>query len=167
MERLNIILDATHLCDESFWESLERFRGPVLASHSNCRAFVPHNRQFSDDQVKALIARGRSSARPSTPGCWCRAGKNARPRLRRWASRLSQVVDNIDHVCQLAGNSLHAGIGSDLDGAFGTEQCPVDVDTIADLQKIPALLVARGYSSDDIANVCSGNLARFFEKAWR
>jgi len=167
MERLNIVLDATHLCDESFWECLERFRGPVLASHNNCRVFVPHNRQFSDDQVKALIARGAVigaaldawmlvpgwGERPSTPEAM--------------GVSLSQVADNIDHVCQLAGNSLHAGIGSDLDGAFGTEQCPVEVDTIADLQKVPALLVARGYSSDDIANVCSGNLVRFFKEAWR
>ncbi|HRG80671.1 MAG TPA: membrane dipeptidase, partial [Cyclobacteriaceae bacterium] len=58
MERLNIILDATHLCDDSFWEALDNFNGPVWASHNNCRVLVNHNRQFSDDQIKELIKRG-------------------------------------------------------------------------------------------------------------
>ncbi|WP_262886836.1 dipeptidase [Mucilaginibacter humi] len=58
MERLNIILDATHLCDDSFWEALDNFNGYVWASHNNCRAPVNHNRQYSDEQIKALIARG-------------------------------------------------------------------------------------------------------------
>ena len=58
MERLGIILDATHLCDESFWEALDHFRGPVWASHNNCRALVPHNRQFRDEQIRELIERG-------------------------------------------------------------------------------------------------------------
>ena len=57
MERLNIILDATHLCDDSFWEAMENFNGHVWASHHNCRALVDHNRQFSDEQIKELIAR--------------------------------------------------------------------------------------------------------------
>ena len=58
MERLNIILDATHLCDDSFRDALDHFRGPVWASHSNCRSIVAHNRQFSDDHIRELIARG-------------------------------------------------------------------------------------------------------------
>jgi membrane dipeptidase len=79
---------------------------------------------------------------------------------------LETVIDHIDHVCQLAGNSKHAGIGSDLDGAFGTEQGPKDVDTIADLQKIPALLANRGYSEVDIENICSKNWLDFLRRAW-
>ena len=166
MERLNVILDASHLCEESFWESLELFRGPVWASHSNCRALVQHNRQLSDDQVKALVDRGAVIG--VALDAWMLA-----PNWVRGTSTpegmgvgLAQVVDHIDHVCQLAGNALHAGIGSDLDGAFGTEQGPADLDTIADLQKIPALLVQRGYSSQDIENVCSGNFIRFVRDAW-
>jgi len=166
MERLNVILDASHLCEESFWESFELFRGPVWASHSNCRVFVPHNRQFSDDQVKALIDRGAVigvalDAWMLVPD-WVRGTSTPEGT----GVTLARAVDNIDHVCQLAGNSLHAGIGSDLDGAFGTEQGPADVDTIADLQKLPALLAARGYSSQDIENVCSRNFIRFVREAW-
>jgi membrane dipeptidase len=78
---------------------------------------------------------------------------------------LSIAVDNIDHICQLTGNSLNAGIGSDLDGAFGKEQCPYDLETIADLQKIPGLLHSRGYNNVDIENIMSRNYIRFLEGA--
>ncbi len=166
MERLNIILDATHLCDESFWEALDHFKGPVWASHNNCRALVPHHRQFSDDQLKVLIERGAVIG----------AAFDAWMLHTNWIKRkstpeelnvsLETVVDHIDHVCQLAGNSLHAGIGSDLDGAFGTEQSPKDIDTIADLQKIPGILKSRGYSGEDIQNICSGNWLRFLREVW-
>jgi membrane dipeptidase len=74
------------------------------------------------------------------------------------------VVDNIDHVCQLAGNANHAGIGSDLDGAFGREQCPYDLKTIADLQKISILLGKRGYLASDIEKIMSGNFLNFLRK---
>jgi membrane dipeptidase len=166
MERLNVILDASHLCEESFWESLELFRGPVWASHSNCQVFVPHNRQLSDDQVRALADRGAVigvalDAWMLVPG-WVRGTSTPEG----MGVTLARVVDNIDHVCQLAGNSRHAGIGSDLDGAFGIEQGPADLDTIADLQKIPALLARRGYSSEDVENVCSGNVIRFLRAVW-
>jgi len=79
---------------------------------------------------------------------------------------LSNVVDQMDHICQLAGNARHIAIGSDLDGGFGTEQTPTDVQTIADLQKIPEILRSRGYAEPDVEGVFHGNWMRFFEKAW-
>ncbi|HXS56747.1 MAG TPA: membrane dipeptidase, partial [Hanamia sp.] len=166
MERLNIILDATHLCDQSFWEALDHFKGHVWASHNNCRALVPHNRQFSDDQIKALIERGAViggafDAWMLAPG-WVR-GKS---RPKEAGVIIATVIDHIDHVCQLAGNSLHSGLGTDLDGAFGTEQSPADLDTIADLQNIPGILKQRGYSEVDIENIMYKNWIRFLEKAW-
>jgi len=166
MERLGVILDASHLCEESFWESLDLFRGPVWASHNNCRALVPHNRQLSDDQLRALIERGAVigtafDAWMLVPD-WDRGASTPEGR----GVSLSLVADHIDYVCQVAGDSRHAAIGSDLDGAFGTEQGPADVDTIADLQKLPPLLAARGYSAEDVENVCSGNLIRFLRDAW-
>lgn len=167
MERLNIILDATHLCDLSFWEALENFNGHVWASHNNCRSLVPHNRQFSDEQIKVLIERGAViggafDAWMLKPG-WVRGASTPK----KEGVYISTVIDHMDHVCQLAGNSLHSGLGTDLDGAFGTEQCPADLDTIADLQKIPGLLEARGYSKDDIDNIMYKNWVRFLEDAWR
>jgi membrane dipeptidase len=79
--------------------------------------------------------------------------------------KLVHLVDHIDHVCQLAGNANHSGIGSDLDGGFGTEQSPGDLDTIADLQKLPGLFRKRGYSDGDIEKIMHGNYVRFLESA--
>jgi membrane dipeptidase len=123
-------------------------------------------RQFSDEQLNALVDRGAVvgvalDAWMLVPD-WVQGSSTPQNR----GVTLAQVVDNIDHICQVAGDSLHAGIGSDLDGAFGTEQGPADVDTIADLQKLRGLLAARGYSAQDIENVCSGNFLRFLRKAW-
>jgi membrane dipeptidase len=164
MERLGIILDATHLCDESFREALDLYNGPVWASHNNCRLFVPHNRQLSDEQITELADRNAVigialDAWMMVPG-WVRGKSDPKA----MGVSLKLMINNIDHICQLTGNSFHAGIGSDLDGAFGREQCPYDLDTIADLQKIPSLLSDIGYSSSDIKNILSDNWIRFLEK---
>ena len=166
MERFNIILDVTHLCDESFWQALDNFNGHVWASHNNVRALVPHNRQFSDEQLKLLIQRdavigGVLDAWMMVPG-W-QLGIST-PKEMNCA--LEILVDHMDHICQLAGNARHVAMGSDLDGAFGTEQCPYDLTTIADLQKFPSLLDKRGYKSEDIDNVMHGNWLRFLRHAW-
>jgi membrane dipeptidase len=167
MERLGIILDATHLCDDAFWDAMEGFGGPIWASHNNCRALVDHNRQFSDEMIRTLIAKGaviggalddwmlvpgwvRGVSQPSAMDCG-----------------LEKLIDHIDHICQLAGNALHAGIGTDLDGGFGKEQSPYDIETIADLQQLPGLLEKRGYSAADIGNIMHGNWLRFLREAWK
>jgi membrane dipeptidase len=67
----------------------------------------------------------------------------------------------VDTHLDLAWNAQHAAIGSDLDGGFGREQSPRDLDTIADLQKISALLLERGYSEGDVAAILHGNASRF------
>lgn len=166
MERLGVILDVTHLCDESFWEAVELFNGPLWASHSNCRALTPHPRQLSDEQIKYLIQRGAViggalDAWMLVPG-WIKG----RTTPEQAGLKLEKLLDHIDHVCQLAGNARHAGIGSDLDGAFGREQCPADLDTIADLARLPAMFKARGYRDDDIAAILHGNFIRFLTEAW-
>jgi membrane dipeptidase len=167
MGRLGMILDATHLCDESFRDALDCFTGPVWASHSNCRALVPHDRQFSDDQIRELIDRGAVigaafDAWMLAPG-WVRGETTPESA----GVTLDTVVDHIDHVCQLAGNARHAAIGSDLDGAFGREQSPADLDTIADLARLPALLAARGYSNADVELIAHANVVRFLRTAWK
>lgn len=166
MDRLGMILDATHLCDESFWEALDHFDGPIWASHSNCRTLVPHHRQFSDEQIRALIARGAViggvlDTWMMVPG-WV-LGKST-PQQR--GVRLHHLLDHIDHICQLAGNAAHCGIGTDLDGEFGREQSPEDLDTIADIARYPQMLSERGFSDGDIAGIMHGNFLRFLRDAW-
>lgn len=166
MENLNIILDATHLCDDSFWEAMDNFKGHIWASHNNCRALVNHNRQFSDDQLKELIRRGAVIGGVLDAWMMVPDWKMHVSEPRKMNCKLEVVIDHMDHICQLAGNALHVGIGSDLDGAYGKEQSPYDLDTIADLQTIPDMLAKRGYSEEDIVNVSHGNWIRFIKRAW-
>ncbi len=162
--RLNLILDTTHLCDQSFWETMDNYNGPVWASHNNCRALVDHNRQFADEQIQELI--NRNGVIGMALDAWMMVPNWVRGESTPEAMRvtLQQMADNIDHICQLAGNSLHVGIGTDLDGGFGKEQSPSDLDTIADLQKVPQILSERGYSSSDIENIMHGNFIHFLQK---
>ncbi len=163
MRRIGILLDMTHFSDEAFWAAARIYDGPLLASHNNCRALVPHQRQFSDAQLRLIIERGGVIGAAFDiwmlqPG-FMKGGSNA-------AVVMDAVVDHIDHVCQLAGNSQHAAIGTDLDGGFGREQSPRDLDSIADLQQLPGKLAARGYAEDDIQNIMQRNWLRFLGEAW-
>ncbi|MDG3582606.1 dipeptidase [Galbibacter pacificus] len=166
MERLNIILDATHLCDQSFWEAMDVFNGAVWASHNNCRELINHNRQFSDEQLKELI--NRKAVIGVVMDTWMMVPNWVRGKTTPQSADacLRQIIDNIDHICQLAGNTNHVGIGSDLDGGFGKEQTPHDIDTIADLQKIHQMLYNRGYSKKDIEGIMHGNFLRFIRDVW-
>jgi membrane dipeptidase len=165
MDELGMILDLTHLNDEAFYHALELYKGPVWASHNNCRVFVNHNRQFSDEMICALIARDAViglalDAWMMVPG-WERGVSTPRG----MNCTLELMANNIDHICQLAGNARYAAIGSDLDGAFGTEQCPYDLETIADVQKVFGILEKRGYSKKDMEAIAHGNLIEFMRKA--
>jgi membrane dipeptidase len=166
MERVGMILDVTHLSDECFYQALDSYGGPVLASHHNCRALVNDPRQLTDDQIKRLIDRGAVigaalDAWMMVPG-WVRGETTPE----QAGVKLEHVVDHIDRVCQLAGNHRHAAIGTDLDGGFGREQSPMDLDTIADLQRLPGLLRKRGFEEAAIEGIMHGNWVRFFKEAW-
>ncbi len=164
MQRLGVVLDLTHLSDQAFWEAVKLYDGPVLASHQNSRTLVPQQRQFDDEQFKVIFE--RDGVIGAAFDIWMlKAGfqmgdSNA-------DVSLETVVDHIDYVCQLAGNSRHAALGTDLDGGFGREQSPHDLDTIADLQKIPSLLSNRGYAESDISAIMHGNWLRLLQTAWR
>lgn len=161
MEQLKLPLDLTHLSDPAFEDAVDWFGGRVLASHQNARKFANWQRQFTDEQIKVVIQRDGvlgmaldaimlqdGFVRGTTP-----------PTV-----TLEGVADNIDHICQLAGSARNIGIGSDLDGGYGTEQTPADLKTIADLQRLPAILERRGYSANDIQGVMHGNWIRFFSE---
>ncbi|TAL48013.1 MAG: peptidase M19 [Chitinophagaceae bacterium] len=166
MEELNIILDATHLCDDAFWQAMDNFHGHVWASHNNCRSIVNHNRQFSDEQIKVLIERGAVIGAAFDAWMIVPGWERRKSTPKEMNCNMEKIIDHIDHICQLAGNALHVGIGSDLDGAFGKEQCPYDLETIADLQTIPLLLRKRGYSENDVENIMHKNWIAFLKNAW-
>lgn len=166
IERLNLILDATHLCDQSFWETMKIYEGPVWASHNNCRKFVNHNRQFSDEQILELIQRKAVIGIALDAWMMVPNWKRGISTPTQMGVTLDQMVDNIDHICQLAGNAYHVGIGTDLDGAFGKEQCPSDLDTIADLQILPEKLKMKGFKDADIEQIMNKNFIRFLQETW-
>lgn len=163
MEHAGMILDVTHLSDEAFWEAMSLYDGVIAASHHNCRALVPHQRQLSDEQIRALVQRGAVIG--AAFDVWMLIPDWSYGRAGNRAASIATVAEHIDHVCQIAGDSLHAGIGSDLDGGFGRESSPHDLDTIADLQKLAEALSERDFEDDDIANVMHRNWLRLVRRA--
>ncbi len=163
MDKAGMILDITHLCDLCIEQALDLFSGPVLASHHNCRELVPGDRQLTDEQIKRLVSRGAVIG--AALDAWMLYPGWVRGQTQPTVVGLQAVADHIEHVCQLAGDAMHAAIGSDLDGGFGTEQTPRDLDSIADLQKLAEILARRGYTDSDIDLVFHGNWLRFFSDA--
>lgn len=166
MESLGMILDVTHSSEDSIWEALDIFSGPVLASHQNCRALVPHPRQFSDEQLTAVIERGGVIGVMMAVNALYREDRQALMdrQSKRAAVSLDDFVDHIDHICQLSGNSLNAAIGADTDGQGGRAGAPREIDTIADYQKLTVFLSKRGYNESDVKNIMYRNWQRLFEK---
>ena len=159
-DRLGMILDLVHTADTALDQALEIYQGPVFCSHGNCRALVDHDRQLTDDQIRRIIERD------GVVGAVCDAWMIV-PNYRgdvepKPACRLANLADHIDHVCQIAGNTRHIGIGSDLDGGYGWEQTPQEIRSIADLHKFEGLLVGRGYGEGDLDALFHGNWLRFF-----
>lgn len=157
MGALGMILDLTHCTDAGVDEALDRFAGPILASHSNVRTLVPRQRQLPDRHIEAIAARGGVIG--IGLDCWMldpawMHGQTTNP------VALASVVDHVDHLCQLTGSAAHVGIGSDLDGGFGREQSPRDLDTVSDLRLLADLLRERGYSEPDVAAVMHDNWLR-------
>jgi membrane dipeptidase len=162
MSRLGILLDMTHLSDQSFWEVLEHYEGYVLASHNNARVLVPHQRQFSDEQLKAIFARD-GVVGVALDSWMLKFGWNV---ANNHQVTLEHVCDHIAYMCELAGDTRHVALGTDLDGGFGREQSPGDLDTIVDLQKLVGKLQARGFGQEDVEGVMYGNWLRFLKQAW-
>ncbi len=157
MDKRKMVLDVTHLCDTAFWEALDVFSGPLWASHNNVRKIVNHNRQFSDEMIQEIISRkgiiGLALDAWMIVSNWERGSSTPK----NMGVTLEKAVNHLVHICELAGNTNHVAIGTDLDGGFGTEQGPTDIDTIADLQKLPEILIKRGFTEIEIEHILSKN----------
>lgn len=159
IDKLGILHDTSHLAEESFWNLLDLATGPVFASHSNCRAFVPTDRQLSDEMIKALVARG------GVIGINYFDKFLLRPEVYKTRrATLDDVAEHMDHICQLAGNHHHVGIGTDMDGGLGREHIPHELTTAADLHKLAPALRNRGLNDAAVTDIMGGNFARFLRK---
>jgi len=163
MQEAGIILDMAHLAEEAFYQALDLYDGPLIASHANARAKVPGDRQLSDDMI-AKIAE-RDGVIGAVFDCWMLDPKWRETRNNATVM-LATVANHIDHVCQVAGNANHAAFGSDLDGGFGVEQSPGDLNSIGDLHAVADILKARGYKEADLKKIRHGNWLRVLRKAW-
>jgi len=160
LDKFGIVHDASHLAEESFWQLLDVSGGPVMASHSNCRAIVPTDRQLSDDMIRAIVARGgvvginffdKFLIPPSEYG--------------RRRAGLADVVRHIQHVCDLAGDTAYVGLGTDMDGGLGREQIPQEITTSADLPRVAEALASAGFNDDDVRRITGANWLHFFARS--
>ncbi|MCC5828605.1 MAG: membrane dipeptidase [Phycisphaeraceae bacterium] len=159
MAELGLALDLSHLSDRSFEEAEDRFEGWVYASHCNCRRLVPGPRQLTDRQI------GRIGARGGVVGVvlcnFMLSTSEAKPPARDLIS-LRHVAEHIDHICQVTGSIEHVGVGSDLDGGFGREHVPREVESIAGLRLLPEWLNKRGFTDRDIRRILGENWVSFW-----
>jgi membrane dipeptidase len=160
MADLNLLLDISHLWEEAAHTALDRYPGPIVATHANPRAFVDSPRLLSDDLIRRMAERegviGVVAYNPMLEPGW----RRGQPRV-----PLARFVEAIDHICQIAGHAQSAGLGSDLDGGFGEASAPEELTSVADLQKVVGLLRARGYSEGDVEAIMGGNWLRLMRQA--
>jgi membrane dipeptidase len=166
MSDFNFILDLSHMDEAAALESLDYYEGPIMASHANCAALMPGadtNRHLPDRVIHGLIERGGVIG--SVPfNTFLQVGWARQSGSRREEVGLDAYIAHIDHVCQLAGDSLHAGIGSDFDGGFGLQSVPPGIESVADLQLVGSKLLERGYNDTDVENILGGNWLRFLRE---
>lgn len=154
MADLGFILDITHLSEAASREALERYEGVIVATHSNARSLVPGERQLSDEQILGLAARDGVIGVVLFNGFLKPDYSKSNPKE---SVTLDALVAQIDYICQLLGDAEHVGIGSDMDGGFGREAVPAEIDTAADLAKIAPALAERGYDDEAISRIMGGN----------
>ena len=165
MADFNFTLDLSHMDEASALEALDLYEGPVIISHANCAALLPGfetNRHVPDRVIQGVIEHdGVMGVVPLN--AFLKTGWKRQNGSRREEVPLDVVAAHIDHICQLAGDAKHAGIGSDFDGGFGLQSVPPEIDTIADLHKLVPLLIARGYSESDAVDVLGRNWLNFLK----
>lgn len=164
MNSLSMILDLTHQTDKGFFEAIDVFQGQVIASHQNCRSLVPGERQFTDDQIRCVLERDGVIGGALDTWMLHSDFQMGVDDPRTLNINMERLVDHFDHICQMAGDSKHIAFGSDLDGLFGLEQTPYDMDSIADLHLYQGILEKRGYSKEDIDNIFYKNWIRILHK---
>jgi len=174
LNRLGMMVDVSHVSDDTFWQVLDVSETPVIATHSSCRAVAPHRRNVSDDMIRSLAARGGTvhinfasafldpDYPPPDPKLvheWFSAGGAPRRRVTNHVTRFEWLVDHLDHALQLVGPD-HVGIGSDFDGV---PSLPEGMEDCSKLPYLTAALLQRGYSTADLEKVLGANVLRVME----
>jgi membrane dipeptidase len=159
MDEFNLIHDASHLAEESFWQLLDISGGPMIASHSNCREIVPTDRQLSDAMIRAIAARGGVIGINFFDKFLLGPEEYGKRR-----ATLADVAAHARHVCDVTGSAAHVAIGTDMDGGLGRDEIPRELDTSADLPRLADALAAAGFDDRDVTAILGGNWLRFFAR---
>ena len=146
MNRVGMMIDLSHASEGTFWDVIQLSTDPVIASHSGAKACCYHNRNLTDDQLRALAKNG-GVAQVCIYKSYLNKNRNA--------ASIEDVIRHIDHIVKVAGID-HVGIGSDFDGGGGVPGCMGDNDMI----NITVKLLERGYSEEDIRKIWGGNFFR-------
>jgi membrane dipeptidase len=160
IDELRLIHDASHLAEQSFWQMLDLATRPVIASHSNCRNIVGDDwseRQLTDAMIRALVQRGGIVGINAYENFLLPSTEHGKRR-----AKLTDMVDHIKRVCDLAGDAKHVGIGTDMDGGLGREQIPQEFTTIADLPKLEVALRDAGFDANAVDDILFNNWYTFF-----
>ena len=160
MDALGIVHDASHLAEESFWQLMDLAAGPVIASHSNCRRFIPTDRHLSDRMIRAIVSRGGVVGINFYDKFLVPPDEYGKRR-----ATLADVVRHVEHVCDLAGSATCVGLGTDMDGGLGREQIPQEIQTSADLPRVADALSSAGFGDQDVARVMGQNWQHFFARS--
>jgi membrane dipeptidase len=157
MAEFHFTLDLSHMDEQAALQALDAYPDAIIASHANALALLKgtnSNRHLSDRVIQGLLERGgvigivaaNSFLRPD----WNEAGGRA-------SVTLDMFVAQIDYICQMAGNAMHVGIGTDFDGGFGLQSIPTEIDTISDIRKLIPILSQKGYTEAEIAAILGNN----------
>ena len=184
-----MMVDISHVSDETFWAAIKTSQAPVIASHSSARAIAPVGRNLSDEMLRAVGSNGGVvmvnffdafldpakatelhailEEQKRLKALYPNDSERARIELDGWVSThrqparipLARLVEHIDHIATVAGID-HVGIGSDFDGLPTLDAVPVGLDDVAGLPALTEELVRHGYSDADVKKILGGNLLR-------
>lgn len=161
MGRLGMLVDVSHLSEAGFWQVMEEAKGPVVATHSNAKAVCDHRRNLTDDQLKALAAKGGVTGLNAAPAFVTKdAGKTGSDGALIKAT-IPALLDHVDHIVDLVGPE-HLGLGLDLDGIART---PEGFDDVSCLPALTQGLFERGHSEETVRAILGGNFLRVMEEA--
>ena len=149
MNRLGIMVDLSHAHERSFYDALEISATPIVCSHSSARALCDHPRNLTDDQMRALAAKGGVCQITLYNGFLKKDGQ----------ATILDAMQHLDHAIQVMGID-HVGLGTDFDGDGGI----LGLSNSSELTNFTRQLLARRYSQEDIQKIWGGNFLRIMQQ---
>ena len=150
MNRLGIMVDLSHAHEKSFYDALELSQTPIVCSHSSCRALCDHPRNLTDDQMRALAAKGGVMQVTLYKGFLVKDGQ----------ATIEDAMRHLEHAIDVMGID-HVGLGTDFDGDGGI----VGLANSSELPNFTRQLLKRQFSEEDIQKIWGGNFIRVMNDA--